>query len=312
MKKRVLFSIVVCFLLVSFSADARDVIKVPKDFGTIQQAIDAATTDAIIQVSPGTYCENVVIARSDVRLHAAPSGRVVLSGSCAPDPIGITITGTSTTPVSNVEVMGFVVEGYEAGILMRYVTDSRIHRNVVQNNISGPTPVLGGTYTGQGILLAWSSFNEVVQNTSRDNGHLGIGLWHSSNNLVRGNEILDNQADHGSLHGFCSVMLWGASTGNRFVENQVIGEKGIAVMIGGGPASGNLIAQNRVRGHAFEGIWATASTFGNIIAQNDARGNAIAVLFGIDVYDLGDSSADANTWRRNLGTCPPDSGICRQ
>jgi parallel beta-helix repeat protein len=317
MKKSVFCSVMVCFLVFSFSATAGDVIRVPKDFGTIQQAIDAAPTDAIIQVAAGTYCENLVIARSDVRLHAAPSGRVVLSGSCAPDAIGIFIIGSPTAPVSNVEVMGFVVEDYEAGILLGYVTDSRLHRNVVQNNVSGPSPTLGGAYTGQGILLAWSDFNEVVQNISRGNGHLGVGIVNGSNNLVRGNRIIDNVADHALLHRWCSVMFWGTSTGNRFVENEVTGETGMGVMLGSGPASGNLVAQNRIHGHAFEGIWATASTFGNIITQNDARGNALHAdairgLFGYDAYDLDDWSEGANTWRRNLGSCPPDSGLCRE
>jgi parallel beta-helix repeat protein len=316
MKKSVFLSVLVCFLLVSFSAEARDVIRVPKDFGTIQQAIDAAPTDAIIQVSAGTYCENLVINRSDVRLYAGPSGRVVLSGSCAPDPVGILVIGIDDA-VSNVEVKGFVVEGYEAGIVLFAVTDSRIHGNVVQNNVSGSRPRLNSTYSGQGILLAVSNFNAIEQNTSSGNGHLGVGIVNGSSNLVRGNRIVDNVAEHGILHRWCSVMLWGSSTGNRFVENEVIGERGMAVMLGGGPTSGNLVAQNRIHGHAFEGIWATASTFDNIITQNDARGNALQAdairgLFGYDAYDLDDWSMGANTWRRNLGTCPPDSGFCRQ
>jgi nitrous oxidase accessory protein NosD len=316
MKKSVMFSAMICCLLVSFSAVANDVLRVPKDFGTIQQAIDAAPTDAIIQVSAGTYCENLVIARSDVRLHAGPSGRVVLSGSCSPDPIGILITGVNGA-VSNVEVKGFIVQGYEAGIVLYRVTDSRVHGNLVEGNVSGSSPRLNGTYTGQGILLAWSHFNEVLQNESRGNGHLGVGILTGSNNLVRANRIIDNVADHGILHRWCAVMIWGTSTGNRFVENEVRGERGMAVMLGGGPTSGNLVAQNRIHGHAFEGIWATASTFGNIIAQNDARGNALQAeailpLFGYDAYDLDDSSTGANTWRRNLGSCPPESGLCRE
>lgn len=307
MKKRVMSSAMICCLLVSFSAVASDVLRVPKDFGTIQQAIDAAPTDAIIQVSAGTYCENLVIARSDVRLHAGPSGRVVLSGSCSLDPIGILITGVNGVAVSNVEVKGFIVQGYEAGIVLYGVTDSRVHGNLVEGNVSGSSPRLSGTYTGQGILLALSHFNEVVQNESRGNGHLGVGIVNGSNNLVRANRIIDNVADHGILHRWCAVMIWGTSTGNRFVENEVRGERGMAVMLGGGPTSGNLVAQNRIHGHAFEGIWATASTFGNIIAQNDARGNAL-----YDAYDLDDWSKGANTWRRNLGSCPPDSGLCRE
>lgn len=349
MNKRVMFSAMVCFLLISFSAAASDVVRVPKDFGTIQQAIDAATTDAIIQVSPGTYCENLVIARSDLRLHGIASrslsprvpepvtvtpdpslpdeeqpedpdsapepGRVVLSGSCAPNPIGILVTGTEAVAVSNVEVEGFVVEGYEAGIVLYEVTDSRIEGNLVRNNVSGSSPELDGTYTGQGILLVWSHFNEVVQNESRANGHLGVGILNGSGNIVSGNRIIDNVADHEILDRWCSVMFWGTSTGNRFVENEVSGERGMAVMLGGGPTSANLVAQNRIHGHAFEGIWATASTFDNIITLNDARGNALQAeaileIFEYNAYDLDDWSESANTWRRNLGSCPPDSANC--
>jgi parallel beta-helix repeat protein len=308
MKKRVMFCAMICFFLISFSAAASDVLRVPNDFGTIQQAIDAAPTDAIIQVAAGTYCENLVIARSDVRLHAGPSGRVVLSGSCSPDPIGILITGFAGVAVSNVEVKGFVVQGYEAGIWLYEVTDSRVHRNLVEGNVSGASPKLDGAHSGQGILLERAHFNEVVQNESRGNGWLGVGILNGSNNLVRANRIIDNGADHPIPDRWCKVMIWGTSTGNRFVENEVSGERGMAVMLGPGATSGNLVAQNRIRGHALEGIWVTASTFGNIITQNDARGNAL----NGDGYDLDDLSESANTWRRNLGSCAPDSGLCRE
>jgi parallel beta-helix repeat protein len=285
-----------------------DVLHVPRHFATIQAAVDAAGPGDIIQVAAGTYCESVVITKSDLRLRATPSGRVILSGDCTPGPYGIKVAGTAALKVGAVEIMGFVVDGFETGILLEHVTRSRVHLNEARRNVFRPGTTLPYSHYAQGILLVSSDYNEVAQNVARDNGHLGIGLFSSSWNVVRGNRLYDNQADYGMLEA-CSLMLWGTpgSTNNQVVENELVGEKGAGLMVGSGPATANIVAQNRVHRHANAGIWVTGSASGNIVQQNDARGNAR--LAG---YDLWEGTRGSNTWNRNLGTCAPESGICGQ
>jgi parallel beta-helix repeat protein len=153
--------------------------------------------------------------------------------------------------VNGVEIMGFVVENFRIGILLHEVTRSRIHLNEVRNNTSVTAPG-----TAHGILLMASTFNEVTQNVARENSHLGIGLFGgSSSNTVRGNRLYDNQAQLPNT-GWCSLMIWGSppSNNNQVVENEVVGERGMGIMVGPQAPTGNVIGQNRVHGHAEEGI----------------------------------------------------------
>ncbi len=292
---------------------AHDVLRVPDDFATIQGAVDAAAAGDVIQVAPGTYCEHVVIAKSDLRLHGAPAdGATILSGECLPGGYGFLLQGTAATPITNIDISGFVVEGFDTGFLLQYVNASRLHLNEARANLARTCSPSDGK-CAQGIMLVSSSFNEITQNTLRENGHLGLGLANASSyNVVRGNRLYDNQAQQAQYPAVigCSLMLWGTpDVGNQIVENEVVGDKGRGIMIGSGASTDNVIAQNRVHGHAGAGIIAmgpaAAPAHANFFLQNDARGNATAYEF-----DLVDLFGVDNVWERNLGTCAEESGIC--
>ena len=59
----------------SFASEV-NVLQVPRDFVTIQAAVDAANPGDIINVAAGVYNENVVIVTSGLRLHAS-SGAMI-------------------------------------------------------------------------------------------------------------------------------------------------------------------------------------------------------------------------------------------
>jgi hypothetical protein len=82
----------------------RQVLQVPADFATIQQAVDAAEPGDVIMVAPGTYCEQVSITTSDLTLRAAPAvgNPAILSGVCETGGFGIHSHGISVTGVSGV------------------------------------------------------------------------------------------------------------------------------------------------------------------------------------------------------------------
>lgn len=286
------------------------IIAVPGDFETIQQAVDAAEADAVINVAPGTYCERVTISTPGLRLRAAPAvgtGGAVLSGTaCAAAGVGI---GIHVAGVAGVEISGFTIEGYESGIVLHNATQTKVHLNEVRDNRYG-----GSTSPpyrrAQGILLIGSSFNEITRNAIHDNGHLGIGLYNGSNgNLIRANRLTDNQAQQSKTYPnfACSLMLWGATnSANHIVENEVSGSLGYGIMIGGGIQTGNLVAQNRVHGHPWPGIVVNAGSVGNVIQQNDVRGNGTDG--DPDLWDY--NASTVNLWQRNLGTCVPGNAGC--
>lgn len=96
---------------------AGEVKVVPRDYPTIQSALDSATAGDTILVWPGIYSENVVVSTSDVRLHGAGEG-VVLDGSALTG-IGILVRGTSAAlPIVGVEVSNFEVRNFERGIIV--------------------------------------------------------------------------------------------------------------------------------------------------------------------------------------------------
>jgi parallel beta-helix repeat protein len=299
----------------SASAVAGSVIRVPDDFAALQGAVNAAQPGDVIRVAAGTCCERVVITTSDLRIEAAPAegtSGTILTGTCSEVAglgYGFLVQGTAAAPVTGVEISGFVVEGFETGFALVYAAHSRLHGNEARFNALVSCSSIPGANCSHGIVLQNSTFNEITENSLHDNGHLGIGLRNgSSNNLVRGNRLYDNQTDGDN----CSLMLWGtANADNQIVEDEVVDTRGRGIMIGPGPSVGNVIAQNRVHGHPGAGIIAmgpaATPAYGNFILQNDARGNATDPSWGDS--DLVDLFAIDNVWLRNLGTCAPAS-IC--
>lgn len=170
-------------------------LRVPADFRTIQAAVNAANPGDVVQVSPGRYVENVKITKNGLRLLAPVSSgdqRAVVDGTGLFGS-GIQVVGTPDNPVSGVEVMGFVVQNFEQGIMLQNAVLSRVHLNTADNNVDKVEPFSAAQADAMGIVLRAAHFNEVVQNFARENGDSGIEvLGGSSNNTIRGNHLARN------------------------------------------------------------------------------------------------------------------------
>lgn len=305
------------------SGSQRHVLRVPADFATIQQAVDAALPGDVIRVAPGTYCERVLInEKADLTLRAAPGvgNPAIMSGTCEPalgytaPPVGGSGIHSSAFHVRNtsgVEISGFIIEGFATGIVLRNSTDNRVFNNEIRDNVFLGSGSELWVSDASGISLIAASFNDVQQNWIHDNGHLGIGLVNGSNgNLIRANRLIDNQTQFSTFPSFsCSLMLWGtASSGNWIVENEVtnsLSAGGAGIMIGPNPQTGNLVAQNRIHGHWGVGIVVRGGSYDNVIEQNNATGNGLKG--DVDLVDL---STLPNLWQRNQGTCAPGNAGC--
>jgi parallel beta-helix repeat protein len=288
----------------------RQVLRVPDDFATIQQAVDTAVPGDVIMVAPGTYCEQVIITTDDLTLRTAPGNPAILRGDCETGGFGLRAKGIFVQDVSGVEISGFIIEGFATGIGLQAASGSRVFGNEIRDNVYlGLTPLAADAV---GIMLGRSSFNEIQQNWIHDNGHLGIGLLNGSNsNLIRANRLIDNQAQQATYPGFaCALMLWGSTNSdNWIVENEItnsLSVGGSAIMIGGGVQIGNVVGQNRVHGHRGEGIKVMSGSYDNVIEQNNATGNGL----NNGGVDLKDWSTIPNLWQRNLGTCEPGNAGC--
>jgi parallel beta-helix repeat protein len=275
---------------------ARGVIRVPGDYATIQAAVDAAAPGDTVQVTSGTYCEQVTITKPNLRLHTSPGAtRAVITGDCpAVNRLG---AGIHVMNATGVEIRGFIIEHFEWGIQLMSTHGSRVHLNEVRFNTTVVRENVPAQSRGIGILLQSAGHNTVSQNDLHDNGRNGITLFGSSGNTIRGNRLNGNNLENGG----CNLMLASGSNNNSVVENEILGSFAHGIMIGPGIATGNHVAQNRVHGFPGAGIIAMLSAAGNVIEQNNAKGNG--------VFDLVDQSNPAdNTWSRNQGTCGP--GVC--
>jgi parallel beta-helix repeat protein len=208
--------------------------------------------------------------------------------------------------VANVEISGFIVDGFETGILLQNVVRSRVSSNEVRNNLARVGSVT--PFRDNGVVLRTASFNEISENFSHDNGHMGISVSGGAGNIVRANRLLNNQRQY-SLS--CSLMLYAGATGNQvidnLVENTAVTNAGSGIMLGPGGALQNLVAGNRIVGHPYAGVDVRPASQSNLILRNDASGNGLAETEP-DLLDY--NTPGTNLWIGNIGTCTPGNAGC--
>lgn len=247
-------------------------IKIPGDFPSIQQAINAAGAGDLILVGPGTYHENIDFLGKDVVLRSeqGPATTIIdgnQQGSVVTFKLGetqntvldgFTITNGSGDLGSSwwVYVGGGIHIDYDSNPLItnNIITDNRVdasstgmgggvymgnssprlHNNVIQNNHAGES--------AGGILMEYSSA-ELTHNIIKNNAAKGSGgllICYQCHPIVENNEIIGNQAD---TYGAGGVHVYYQCSG--VIKNNVIRQN--SALCGGGFYCGennNLIFSN--------------------------------------------------------------------
>jgi len=271
------------------------VLHVPQDFSTIQAAVDAASPRDIIQVAQGTYNENVLIeGKSDIQLRGK---NTVLQGSGVGT--GIRIVGSD-----HIEVQGFIVDGYGAGIVLDDTHYSRIDSIETRNN-DNEEVTMPEAFDLNGLDLIGSDNNLITNVFAHHNGHDGIRLkGGSSNNTLRWNTSNDNgkNPDLLPITVGCGIDIGGDGNNNdSFAENETNGNGwGILLFAGETDAgsTGNTIVRNRSSNNARSGIDVFEGNHDNFIHQNFTQDNAFGSAGTFDLHDRGDLD---NTWQDNQG-----------
>lgn len=223
-------ALIVSAVFAGAPVEARE-IAVPRDFSSIQAAIDAAAPGDSIVVSKGAYKGSVVIAKPvTLRSEHGREGTIIASAKFGENAVsvvgvfsgvqagatggavGATITGfTISAPgasavlvrdSSGVAVVANRLTGGVNGLLSERSSGLRVGENVADFNEKGiyfyytDSSIVernnADSNVNNGILLHASHGNKIIANTTNSNEWNGITLSASNNNEIRDNRAVKN------------------------------------------------------------------------------------------------------------------------
>lgn len=192
--------------------------RVPENFKSIQEAVNAAVPGDEIIVDQGLYKENVLVTKSLVLKSSAGPSMTMVQALDENKP-SINVEGTQDVTVSGFSATGSLIAGALLsnsrnvvltdcqftgnfnGIVANGVTDSTIKANISNSN------------SQYGMYLEKSNNNRIEDNTASLNKDKGFFISNSKGNTVTGNSV--------NLNTWDGLMLY-ASTGNTVVDNKVL------------------------------------------------------------------------------------------
>ncbi|MDD2730653.1 MAG: right-handed parallel beta-helix repeat-containing protein [Candidatus Portnoybacteria bacterium] len=304
-----------------------------ESYETIQSAINAASANDTINVSEGTYNEDIAIGIEGVVVNGESAETTIINGTGAGTVIAIT--------ANNVTLSGFTVTGSggdpaaDAGIMLNTVTDCTITDNEISIDVNGIAVIAGArniitTNTifsdYYGVLLVGTTDNTVELNTISNQGLDAIALDNlsvvggsvetgSTGNYIKTNTISNVGRDGIFIGENCNgnfitdannlsditsigINLW--RPGTQTITDNVITNTTVGIRLLG--SSENTITNNTITGGTEAGIKADRSwqvgvwypSDNNFIANNNLSGNAL----GISALDNNDVLIDAteNYW----------------
>jgi nitrous oxidase accessory protein NosD len=263
-------------------------------YTTIAAAVAAAAPHSRIIVCPGTYQEDVTVAKALTiqGIHAIVDATGLVNGFVVP------------TLGAGTQIEGFTIEN-AIGEGVRAVNTSglRIAGNRIEGNDKGTSQP--NTYgecivsaqnpvpdCGEGVRLMGTSYSHVVDNTIRGNSG-GVLMTDETGpthgNVVADNKVLDNTDDCGiTLAGhnpaaapggvpnptaggvYDNVIADNVATGNG-----IAGQGGGVLLAAGIPIGGGAVYDNTVVGNFLEGNGLAGVTLHNHNPGQDLNGNEI-------------------------------------
>lgn len=241
----------ICNLPVKASKpDPANVIAVPQDYNTIQEAIDAAAQGDIIYVSSGNYCESITIDKSNLKIVGEDKRYTIIDLGGA-NPIMIT--------AENVWLQGFTIRNTNAYYALNIQSDG----NVVYDNIFESN--YGGIYCG--FLLGYPkvSDNFIIGNEVRDSFQCGVYLCSACGNIISSNNFSANK---------WAITLYKNSANNIISKNTILNTKTICINLSN--STHNIVSNNYLNSAGTTGIYVDYHS-----DYNDISGNALVNINGI-------------------------------
>jgi nitrous oxidase accessory protein len=291
---------------------------------SIQQAIESARTDDRIEISNGTYLENIHVTK---RLALVGIERPVIDAGWIDNAItlsadGITIEGFNVTNSSNAGISvlsnnniirdNFAIGNDFCGLYLENSdNNSLISNNLINNGVIGifldksseNNTIKRNKATGNGdsgIGLAESDTNYIIENSVINNGNDGIELYKCLNNFIKGNLASWNKdgiclepgsenntiSENNASYNIIDGILIRSSQKNSVINNSISRNKeGIFLE----SSQKNVIASNNVSFNG-DGIYLNYYSINNALFMNNLHDNS-----NYGAYD----ESGANQWYNN-------------
>jgi len=246
--------------------------RVPQDYQTIQEAVDAAQAGDLVLIAPGTYREAVTVTTDDIVIRGLDRNTVVLDGDYTLDN-GIRVVGAKHVAVENMTARNFRfngffwtgVDGYRGSYLTAirngdygiYAFDST--NGLFEHSLGTGSPD-AGFYIGQ-----CNPCNAVLDDVIGEHNGLGYSGTNSSGNLTIMNStfrfnragIVPNSGDGEKLapqgqNVIVGNLVYDNNSTNSPAINAAMLAMGNGILIAGG--NENQIMRNRVWDHDIAGI----------------------------------------------------------
>jgi hypothetical protein len=300
-------------------ATASQIINVPADIPTIQQAIDSAAEGDTIRIAAGTYNESLIIRKDYLRIEGAGKSTTTLSGGAA-DTItldgargvhltGFTIQGGNdglrsyrgaTFTVEDLSVENAVGRGIRVGSnCLAILTDVEVQGSGLSGiffhmNASGSLrgTVASHNNSGDGLQIDRSSSvilevlaEETMTLTLNNNGGVGLRVQNGSTLVSYGGQavIRENQNDGVQVLNASNINLFFMS--NWLIENG--GRRGI-FLLGNAQCQIDTNAQLTIDGNKQRGLYLMNSSSVFASGSVTVRGTTESDGFGI-LVELGSS-----------------------
>lgn len=165
-----------------------NIIWVPDNYTTIQEAINAASPGDIIKVHDGPYYENIFINKT-ISLIGEKTETTIIDGSKSNVTFGPTVY-VYGEDAKGVRICNFTIQGSNAwGIYILLNATVNVENNIITNNSGG-------------IVADVSNNNTFINNTIIDNKFEGILFFESSENIMANNTINGNAYNFGILRSY--------------------------------------------------------------------------------------------------------------
>jgi len=205
-----------------------NVLRVPEDYSTIHEAIDAATPGATIWIDPGVYYEPLVINKTLTILGKPGSAPTFVGGGSG--------TAVILSPNSSGSIIaGVVITNYAQGISIDGASDCKIYDNIMtemvnsgiaEGNNAANNLIYNNIFqenSGTAINLTQYSTGSTIYNNTMISNRIGINI-ESGGNIIYWNIFIANTNQTHVEDPIHNINTWdnGYPDGGNYWSNHII------------------------------------------------------------------------------------------